>query len=396
MLYSYLCTALCIAEHRMESNNNRKIAVIFGTRPEAIKLVPVINELKRRSSEVDTRVIVTGQHREILRQMLSQFEVAPDLDLDLMTPNQTLAGMTSKAIAALDGYFLEEKPDLVMVQGDTTTSFCAALAAFYHKIPVAHVEAGLRTDNKYSPFPEEMNRQMTTRIATLHFAPTPANSENLKKENITDHIYVTGNTAIDALFLTLDLIKNNKVKLEGVDALNFENIVLITGHRRENFGAGFESICRAISRLAKTFDNYQFIYPVHPNPNVRETVGAMLGNNELKNIHLISPLDYFPFVKLMSMSKIIISDSGGVQEEAPSLGKPVLVIRDTTERPEAIEAGTSMLVGTDENRIYNEAYRLLTDSEAYSKMSNATNPYGDGESSERIVSACIKYLQNSL
>jgi UDP-N-acetylglucosamine 2-epimerase (non-hydrolysing) len=326
--------------------------------------------------------------------MLKLFEVTPDLDLDLMTHNQSLAQITSKSIEALGLYLNDKHPDLVIVQGDTTTTFCAALAAFYHKIPVAHVEAGLRTFNRYSPFPEEMNRKMTTSISSLHFAPTELNRKNLLNENIPDdQILVTGNTAIDALFLALDLINNNKVLLKDIESIDYEKIVLITGHRRENFGTGFESICRAISRLAGTFKNYHFIYPVHPNPNVRGTVASMLGNNEFKNIHLIAPVDYFPFVKLMSKAKIIISDSGGIQEEAPSLGKPVLVIRDTTERPEAVLAGTSILVGTNEDRIYEEAYKLLTDDEAYKKMANAINPYGDGKSAGRIVSACIDYLK---
>jgi UDP-N-acetylglucosamine 2-epimerase (non-hydrolysing) len=376
-----------------KTSTHPKIAIIFGTRPEAIKLIPVIYELKKRQDKVLTKVIVTGQHREILRQMLTLFDIVPDLDLDLMTHNQTLASITSKNIAALDTYMGSDKPDMVMVQGDTTTTFCAALTAFYHKIPVAHVEAGLRTNNKYSPFPEEINRQLTTRISSLHFAPTELSRQNLIAENIPgEEIFITGNTAIDALFLALGLIDEKKVLLEEIKDLHFDNIVLITGHRRENFGSGFESICSAINRLAKAFPDYQFIYPVHPNPNVRNTVAALLGNNELKNIHLIAPLDYFPFIKLMSMARIILTDSGGIQEEAPSLGKPVLVMRDTTERPEAMQAGTSILVGTNEETIFNEAYKLLTDEVAYQKMATAVNPFGDGKSSERIVNHCLNYF----
>ncbi len=281
---------------------------------------------------------------------------------------------------------------IIMVQGDTTTTYCAALSAFYHKIPVAHVEAGLRTFNKYSPFPEEMNRQMTTRLATMHFAPTETSRQNLFSEGINDEVYVTGNTAIDALFLALKLIDDKNLPLKELDDLPSENIVLITGHRRENFGQGFESICRAIARLAEEFPDHSFIYPVHPNPNVRTTVAAMLGQGQLKNIFLLAPLDYFPFITLMSRSKIILTDSGGVQEEAPSLGKPVLVMRDTTERPEAVHAGTSLLVGTDEEAIYSNARRLLTDENQYRKMANTVNPYGDGHSAERIVNACLQYL----
>lgn len=373
-----------------------KIALIFGTRPEAIKLIPVINEFKKKMGLVNTNVVVTGQHREILHQMLRKFEITPDIDLDLMSHNQSLGHISSILIQALDKYLISEKPDLVLVQGDTTTSFCAALTAFYHKIPVAHVEAGLRTNCKYSPFPEEINRQLTSRIASIHFVPTTNNKLNLIKENISiDNIFQTGNTSIDSLFLALDLIKNHKVDLTEIDHLIFENIVLITAHRRENYGNGFESLCNAILRLSETFSNYHFIFPVHPNPNVKETVVKMLGNKIFKNIHLTNPLDYFSFVKLISLSKIIISDSGGIQEEAPSLGKPVLVTRNTTEREEAILAGTSILVGTNENLIYDTAYKLLTNDNYYSTMSTLTNPFGDGKSSNRIVSECLKFLSKS-
>jgi UDP-N-acetylglucosamine 2-epimerase (non-hydrolysing) len=368
----------------------KKISVILGTRPEAIKLCPVILELKKRS-ELDCKVCVTGQHREMLDQVLPVFGVIPDVDLDLMRPNQSLGGLTSRAIEALDRYLAEDKPDVVLVQGDTTTVLCAALAAFYHKIPIAHVEAGLRTWNMASPWPEEANRVLTTRLAKWHFAPTETNRLNLLKEGVPqDDIYVTGNTVIDALFLALEKIKKYPPRITGLageslDFLGERKMVLITGHRRENFGEGFENICHAIAELAQRFPNVHFIYPVHLNPNVRRPVESILRTSGAENIRLIEPLSYLPFVALMNRSHIILTDSGGVQEEAPSLGKPVLVMRDTTERPEAVEAGTVKIVSTDVEKIVSEASRLICCEDYYGQMTRKHNPYGDGAAAQRIV-----------
>ena len=368
----------------------KKISVILGTRPEAIKLCPVILELKKRS-ELDCKVCVTGQHREMLDQVLPVFGVIPDVDLDLMRPNQSLGGLTSRAIEALDRYLAEDKPDVVLVQGDTTTVLCAALAAFYHKIPIAHVEAGLRTWNMASPWPEEANRVLTTRLAKWHFAPTETNRLNLLKEGVPqDDIYVTGNTVIDALFLALEKIKKYPPRITGLageslDFLGERKMVLITGHRRENFGEGFENICHAIAELAQRFPNVHFIYPVHLNPNVQEPVERILRGNGLRNILLFEPQPYLPSVALMNRSHIILTDSGGVQEEAPSLGKPVLVMRDTTERPEAVEAGTVKIVSTDVEKIVSEASRLICCEDYYGQMTRKHNPYGDGAAAQRIV-----------
>lgn len=387
-------------KHQMTlSGARRKIAVIFGTRPEAIKLAPVILALKRHPS-FDCRVCVTAQHREMLDQVLDIFSIRPDEDLDLMQPGQTLGGLTSRAVAALDAYLSKEKPDLVLVQGDTTTVFSAALAAFYHKIPIGHVEAGLRTGNMHSPWPEEANRVLTTRLATLHFAPTDTSRENLVREGVSPAtIYVTGNTVIDALFLALEKVKESPPSIPGLDrdaiqSWNGAPLVLITGHRRESFGSGFESICRAIAELARRFPTTQFIYPVHLNPNVREPVDRILGSMEAGNIHLIQPLPYLPFVSLMHRATLILTDSGGIQEEAPSLGKPVLVMRDNTERPEAVTAGTVRLVGADFERIVTETTLLLGDRACYEAMARAHNPYGDGKATERILSACIGFLNS--
>jgi len=377
----------------------KKVSIIFGTRPEAIKLAPVILRLKE-INDIDCQVCVTAQHRHMLDQVLEAFDIMPDVDLDLMEKNQILAGFTVKAIGALDKYMAEEKPDLVLVQGDTTTVFCAALAAFYHKIPVGHIEAGLRTGDIYSPWPEEVNRLLATRITTLHFAPTGINRHNLLKENIgPEHIYVTGNTVIDALLIAKEKIRKTIPTIQGlpedyISSLNGKKLILITGHRRENFGEGFENICNAISELANCFPEAQFVYPVHLNPNVREPVMRILGiaGNGNKNVHLIEPLPYLPFVALMDQAHIILTDSGGVQEEAPGLGKPVLVMRNTTERPEGVASGTVMLVGTDFKTIVEEASRLITDSRAYNKMAHAHNPYGDGKASERIINVIMKYF----
>jgi UDP-N-acetylglucosamine 2-epimerase (non-hydrolysing) len=374
----------------------KKISFIFGTRPEAIKLAPVILALKA-DGHFDCRVCVTAQHREMLDQVLEVFDIRPDVDLNLMQPNQTLAGLTAKAITAIDGYLTEEKPDMVIVQGDTTTVFCAALCAFYHKIPVGHVEAGLRTWNKYSPFPEEINRVLATHLSTLHFAPTNKSRDNLIKEGISaDKIFVTGNTVIDALYLALDKIKANPPVIPNLPEGIMENgqpLVLITGHRRENFGEGFKNICSAIKTLAKQFPKVSFVYPVHLNPNVQEPVYNLLSKQ--KNIHLIEPLGYLPFVALMNRATIILTDSGGVQEEAPSLGKPVLVMRETTERPEAVDAGTVKLVGTDPALICSEAENLLNSTVAYEAMSRAHNPYGDGKAAERIIKLLTPLLVSS-
>jgi UDP-N-acetylglucosamine 2-epimerase (non-hydrolysing) len=372
-----------------------KVSVIFGTRPEAIKLAPVILAM-RRSPAIDCHVCVTAQHREMLDQVLTVFEIIPDRDLDIMRPNQSLASLTSRGVQAIDDYLVQQKPDMVLVQGDTTTTFIASLAAFYNNIPISHVEAGLRTGNLHSPWPEEANRVLTSRLATLHFAPTERNRRNLLTEGVPgNNIYVTGNTVIDALFLALEKVKTKPPIIDGINpSLLYREthipIVLITGHRRENFGEGFESICKAIAALADSFPHVQFIYPVHLNPNVRRTVMSLLGTNgngrkTSNNIHLIDPLQYLPFVALMNRATLILTDSGGVQEEAPSLGKPVLVMRDTTERPEAVTVGTVKIVGTSYEHILRETTVLLTDQNAYNIMSKAHNPYGDGRATEKIV-----------
>ena len=365
----------------------RIVSVIFGTRPEAIKLCPVVLALKQDPA-FECKVCVTGQHREMLDQVLDVFGVKPDKDLSLMRPNQTLGGLTSRAIAAIDEYLAEENPDIVMVQGDTTTVLAGAMAAFYHHIPVAHVEAGLRTWNMESPWPEEANRVLTTRLAKWHFCPTENNKVNLLKEGVPEKdIYVTGNTVIDALYMAKEKVKVNPPGIEGLpNALMGSDgrMVLITGHRRENFGEGFENICMAIKNLAEQFPETHFVYPVHLNPNVREPVERILGAHRGKNVHLIAPQSYLPFVALMNRAYLILTDSGGVQEEAPSLGKPVLVMRDTTERPEAVMAGTVKIVGTARESIETEVIRLLSDEDEYAKMRMAINPYGDGNAVDRI------------
>ena len=378
-----------------------KVSVIFGTRPEAIKLAPVVLAL-RRAPGIKCRVCVTGQHRQMLDQVLEVFAIKPDADLNLMEPNQTLARLTSRAIEAIDRYLAADRPDLVLVQGDTTTVLCAALAAFYHKIPVGHVEAGLRTGNLQAPWPEEANRVLATRLTTLHFAPTTTSRDNLLREGIpAADILVTGNTVIDALLLAREQVRASPPAIPELPeflqpatlAADGPAMVLITGHRRENFGGGFESICQAIADLARQFPDVHFVYPVHLNPNVVEPVRRILGTGEAgtRNIHLIPPQPYLPFVGLLARARVILTDSGGVQEEAPSLGKPVLVMRETTERPEAVEAGTVRLVGTDRGKIVSEMVRLLTDEQAYLEMSRAHNPYGDGLSADRIVAACLAY-----
>jgi len=369
----------------------KKVSLIFGTRPEAIKLCPLILAMKEHP-DFEPHVCVTAQHREMLDQVLDVFGVIPDVDLGLMEPNQSLASLTSRAITAIDEYLVQHKPDLVLVQGDTTTVFCAALATFYHRISVGHVEAGLRTWNKFSPYPEEINRVLATHIADYHFAPTKLSKENLLKEGISkDKIFITGNTVIDALFFAIEKAKKHPFDIPGLpehlqnNPTNHDKLVLITGHRRENFGEGFKSICNAIVTLAKEFPEVEFVYPVHLNPNVRRPVFDILSGH--KNIYLIEPLAYLPFVALIDRSRIVLTDSGGVQEEAPSLGKPVLVMRDTTERPEAVDAGTAKLVGTDKEMIVDNVGLLLTDKNAYNAMANVVNPYGDGKACERILAA---------
>jgi UDP-N-acetylglucosamine 2-epimerase (non-hydrolysing) len=368
----------------------KKISFIFGTRPEAIKLCPLILAM-RAQPDFEPHVCVTAQHREMLDQVLEVFGVVPDVDLALMEPDQTLAGLTSRAIARIDDYLTEYQPDMVIVQGDTTTVFCAAMAAFYRQIPVGHVEAGLRTWNKFSPFPEEINRVLTTRVAGLHFAPTQVSRDNLLREGVDDkNIFVTGNTVIDALHIAVDQVRKEPplvlwLPADLMDGQKEKPLVLITVHRRENFGQGFIDICEAISILAERFSDTAFVYPVHLNPNVREPVFRLLSN--MDNVYLIEPLSYLPFVALMNRAKLILTDSGGVQEEAPSLGKPVLVMRDTTERPEAVDAGTVKLVGIDKRMIIDNVSTLLTDEKIYNTMATAINPYGDGKACERIIEA---------
>ncbi|MBK7497428.1 MAG: UDP-N-acetylglucosamine 2-epimerase (non-hydrolyzing) [Candidatus Omnitrophica bacterium] len=367
-----------------------RVLSVFGTRPEAIKMAPVVRTL-RTTSGIESRVCVTAQHREMLDQVLEAFEITPDYDLDLMRSGQGLFDLTARVLTGMDPVLSDVQPDLVLVHGDTTTTFAVSLAAFYQRIAVGHVEAGLRTRNKYAPFPEEMNRQLTSRLTDLHFAPTPASRANLLMDAIPpEQVFVVGNTAIDALLWM-------KAKLDHVPSIlspwlpdldESTRLVLITAHRRESFGEGFEAICLALKDLAGKFRDTRFVYPVHLNPNVQDPVRYHL--SEIPNISLIEPLPYAPFVALMQRATIILTDSGGVQEEAPSLGKPVLVLREITERPEAVSAGTVLLVGPDRQRIVAEASILLEDSRAYSKMSRTLNPYGDGLAAERIVDVILE------
>ena len=378
----------------------KKVLLVFGTRPEAIKMAPLVHEFKKHPGQFDTQVCVTGQHREMLDQVLDLFQIVPDYDLNIMRPNQDLYDVTSRVLLGMRDVLKATRPDVVFVHGDTTTSMAAALAAFYQQIPVAHVEAGLRTGNIYSPWPEEMNRSVTGRIAAFNFAPTLCSKQNLMKENASeDTIVVTGNTVIDALHWVVNKIASDgqlqavvqqEIKALGYDASRCEErrLVLITGHRRENFGEGFLNICHAIAFLAEKYPDVDFVYPMHLNPNVRKPVLEILGKG-LSNVLLIEPLQYLQFVFLMEKSYLVLTDSGGVQEEAPGLGKPVLVMRDTTERPEAVDAGTVMLVGADRERIENGVSTLLDDRAIYEKMSKAVNPYGDGLACQRIVSCFI-------
>ena len=373
--------------------------LVFGTRPEAIKMAPLVIELKKHKTDFNTIVCVTGQHREMLDQVLSVFDIKPDYDLNIMQQGQDLYDITARVLTGMRNVLKECKPDVVLVHGDTTTSTATALAAFYQQIPVGHVEAGLRTNNIYSPWPEEMNRQLTGRIATYNFAPTPLSEKNLKEEHVQGKIFVTGNTVIDALHIVVNKLKDDKslaneqVKVltkAGYDVTRLDKgkkLVLITGHRRENFGEGFINMVTAMKDLSEKYPDVDFVYPMHLNPNVRKPIHQVFGEDLTiyPNFFFIEPLQYLEFVYLMEKSHIVLTDSGGIQEEAPGLGKPVLVMRDTTERPEALESGTVHLVGSNYNKILTEVSTLLEDTEAYEQMSHAVNPYGDGKACERII-----------
>ena len=382
----------------------KKIMLVFGTRPEAIKMAPLVKEFKKHNDKFKTIVCVTGQHREMLDQVLHIFDIHPDYDLNIMKQGQDLYDVTARVLTGMRDVLKEAQPDVVLVHGDTTTSTAAALAAFYQQIPVGHVEAGLRTHNIYSPWPEEMNRQITGRIATYHFSPTPLSQQNLLKEGVNkEQIVVTGNTVIDALYMVVDKIKQDKeldaelekvLQQSGYDVNRLSHgkrMVLITGHRRENFGEGFLSMCKAIQALTQKYPNVDFVYPMHLNPNVRKPIHQVFGEDlaNLGNMFFIEPLEYLSFVYLMEKSTIVLTDSGGIQEEAPGLGKPVLVMRDTTERPEALEAGTVKLVGTNYDKIVSEVSALLENEAYYNEMSQAVNPYGDGKACGRIVATLI-------
>lgn len=378
----------------------KNMMLVFGTRPEAIKMSPLVKEFQKYPEKFETIVCVTGQHREMLDQVLRIFDIQPDYDLNIMKQGQDLYDVTARVLTGMRDVLKETRPDIVLVHGDTTTSTAAALAAFYQQIPVGHIEAGLRTHNIYSPWPEEVNRQITGRIATYHFAPTSLSKDNLLQEGISgEQIIVTGNTVIDALYMVVEKIKNDGIlscelekvlKASGYDISRLSDgrkLVLITGHRRENFGDGFISMCKAIKSLSEKYPEVDFVYPMHLNPNVRKPIHEVFGESQRANLFFIEPLEYLSFVYLMEKSAIVLTDSGGIQEEAPGLGKPVLVMRDTTERPEALEAGTVKLVGTDYDKIINEVSGLLDSQEYYEKMSKAINPYGDGKACSRIVKA---------
>lgn len=365
-----------------------KVMTVFGTRPEAIKMAPIVLELQKHPDTIVPVVAVTAQHREMLDQVLNLFHIKPDHDLNIMAAGQTLFDITTRAMMGLDKVLTEEKPDIVLVHGDTTTTFAGALAAYYHQTAVGHVEAGLRTHNKYSPFPEEMNRRLTGCIADLNFAPTSTSEANLLAESVPpESIFVTGNTVIDALHHTVrDDFDFQEESLKDVDFQN-KRIILVTTHRRENLGEPMRHVYKALKQLTEEFDDVEVVFPVHKNPKVREVVNEELGG--LAKVHLIDPLDYEPFANLMHRAHLILTDSGGVQEEAPALGKPVLVLRDTTERPEAVDAGTVKLIGTDRERVYEEAKKLLTDKAEYSRMAESVNPYGDGKAAARIIQAIL-------
>lgn len=384
-----------------------KVMLVFGTRPEAIKMVPVVGALKSAGDEFDVTVTVTGQHRQMLDSVLDVFDIKPDYDLNIMRPGQDLYDVTSRVLEGMRGVLTESRPDIVLVHGDTSTSTAAALAAFYARVKVGHVEAGLRTGDIYSPWPEEMNRRLTGRLANLHFSPTDAAKANLLAEGVDESaIFVTGNTVIDALMqVKLEIEQSAQLRNELIDrlrALGYDperlndgrRLVLVTGHRRENFGEGFKNICQALAELSERYrGEVDFVYPMHLNPNVRGPIAETFGGKELENIFFIEPVDYLPFVYLMMMSHVILTDSGGIQEEAPSLGKPVMVMRDTTERPEALEAGTVELVGTDRQKIVDGVSRLLDDDVHYNERSGRSNPYGDGKASQRIVEA-LRQMNN--
>lgn len=378
----------------------KKVMLVFGTRPEAIKMCPLVKEFQKYPNEFETIVCVTGQHREMLDQVLKIFEITPDFDLNIMKQGQDLYDVTARVLTGMRDVFKESKPDVVLVHGDTTTSTAAALAAFYQQIPVGHIEAGLRTHNIYSPWPEEMNRQITGRIATYNFSPTPLSEQNLQDEKAHGQIFVTGNTVIDALHMVVERLKNDKtladeqitvLKNAGYDVTRLNNgkkLILITGHRRENFGDGFINMVTAMKDLSEKYPDVDFVYPMHLNPNVRKPIHEVFGEDLTRpNFFFIEPLQYLEFVFLMEKSTVVLTDSGGIQEEAPGLGKPVLVMRDTTERPEALKSGTVHLVGTNHDLIVNEVSTLLDDAVAYEKMSMAVNPYGDGKACSRIVRA---------
>ena len=382
----------------------KKILLVFGTRPEAVKMAPLTKELAAHGDDFEVRVCVTAQHRKMLDQILDAFDIRPHYDLDIMTSGQDLYDITTSVLAEIQPVLKKFAPDLVLVQGDTTTTFATALAAYYEQVDVGHVEAGLRTGNIYAPYPEEINRQLTAKLAKFHFAPTIRNRDNLLEENIEpENIAVTGNTVIDALLMVVDRLEDDNDRRDlittnlreaGITLELLESgrrIVLITGHRRESFGAGFNNICEAIRELAEKETDVEFIYPVHLNPNVREPVGRIL--SEIENVHLIEPISYEEFVHLMSRSEIILTDSGGIQEEAPALGKPVLVMRESTERPEAVDAGTARLVGTDRAAIVAGVEELLTNVDSYRRMATATNPYGDGTAAKKIVRFLSSRLQ---
>ncbi|GAB7027919.1 non-hydrolyzing UDP-N-acetylglucosamine 2-epimerase [Geotalea toluenoxydans] len=368
-----------------------KVLTVFGTRPEAIKMAPVVKELEKHPESFKSVVCVTAQHRQMLDQVLELFAIRPDHDLNIMKPGQDLFDITCNVMQGLKPVLEKERPDVVLVHGDTTTTMAASIASFYCRTKVGHVEAGLRTHNKFAPFPEEINRRLAGAVADLHFAPTEASRQNLLNEGVSEEdIYVTGNTVVDALLTVSRRIESDPALAERFRGeFSFldpvKRLLLVTGHRRENFGAGFEHICEALAEIAQSCPDVEILYPVHLNPNVQEPVKRILGGNKLTNVHLIEPVDYLPFVYLMNRSHLIITDSGGVQEEAPSLGKPVLVMRETTERPEAVTAGTVKLVGTDKERIIIETKLLLNDAAAYRTMSMAHNPYGDGLAAERII-----------
>lgn len=371
----------------------KKVLVVIGTRPEIIKMIPVIQVLQGKSEIFDTRVCMTGQHRELADQLIEYFKIPRDYDLNIMEENQNLHYLTARMLEKIGEVIEDFLPHIILVQGDTTSAFIGALAAYYQRVQIGHVEAGLRTYEKYAPFPEEMNRRLVGALADYHFAPTKRAEMALLSEGVErKKIIVTGNTVIDTLLITLEKIKKSPPPLGDLESIvsNGRKVVLITGHRRENFGQGFENICEAIKSLSEVFLDIEFVYPVHLNPHVQKPVYQILG--KLHNVHLVAPMNYVPFVRLMNASHIILTDSGGIQEEAPSLGKPVLVMRDFTERPEAVEAGTAILVGTDKTKIVREASRLIIDNEAWEAMSHVTNPYGDGKAARRI----INYLENTV